>query len=171
MVEDAQLVKLNTKPMNSIPLLVSSQLLELMNLDFSHLSQQSILPLEQVLWKNLMTTVLLSIWLFKKFQIPRSCSLVNLHSLLATVCQVQVGSQMLLLKTVKLHLTQETSNHKSKNRYLSEHCVLLSEILNQDSLNKLYVNLSWIFIAYFWPQMTPKTWLIRVSIMTKTNGL
>ena len=164
--------------MNSIPLLVSSQLLELMNLDFSHLSQQSILPLEQVLWKNLMTTVLLSIWLFKKFQIPRSCSLVNLHSLQATVCQVQVDLQMLLLKTVKLHLTQETNNHKIKNlenvlenRYLSEHCVLLSEILNQDSLNKLYVNLSWIFIAYFWPQMTPKTWLIRVSIMTKTNGL
>ena len=49
MVEDAQLVKLNTKPIHSIALLVSSQLLELMNLDFSHLSQQSILPLEQVL--------------------------------------------------------------------------------------------------------------------------
>ena len=146
MVEDAQLVKLNTKPMNSIPLLVSSQLLELMNLDFSHLSQQSILPLEQVLWKNLMTTVLLSIWLFKKFQIPRSCSLVNLHSLQTAVCQVQVGSQMLLLKTVKLHLTQETNNHKIKNRYLSEHCVLLSEILIQDSLNKLYVKLEFLLL-------------------------
>ena len=94
-----------------------------------------------------MAAVLLSIWLLKKFQIPHSCSLVNLHSLQATVCQVQVGSQMLLLKTVKLHLTQETNNYKSKNlenvlenRYLSENCVLLSEILNQDSLNKLYVN-------------------------------
>ena len=55
---------------------------------------------------------------------------------------------MLLLKTAKHHSTQEMNNHKSKNlekilenRYPSEHCVLLSEILIQDSLNKLYVNL------------------------------
>jgi len=152
MAEIAQLIKLYTIPMHSIQPLVPWQLPEVMNLDLSHPNQLSIWLLEQVLWQKDMPTILSSIWPFKKFQIHHLCSLVNLHSLLTSVCQVQADSQMLLLRTAKHHSTQETNNHKTKNletflenRYLTEHWVLLSEILIQDSLNKLYVNLKLTF--------------------------
>ena len=65
------------------------------------------------------------------------------------VSKEQVDSQTHSLKIAKYHLTQEMNNHKHKKEpedFLeqttpTEYCVLLSEILIQDSLNKLYVNL------------------------------